>query len=223
MNKNPWIPTFGPALMLGSLLAVASIQLHAGAGIKPTKLTKWKRATPANQAKSKMTMPSFRLALPDFTPRVPGSTDVPAEPTRYLPVRGPIDLRLTATSPTIFDRSKVIYIEHQGSFPQAPKPYPPVAPSPTVPQVPAPVPPPPTQASAATTAPVVANTTEPTLLQRLQNPGPRKSNTGTTLLFNNKIDGVSPSGQEILTPFMVPLNTAPPAIQLGTKATYILE
>jgi len=72
-------------------------------------------------------------------------------------------------------------------------------------------------------APVVADTTEPSLMDRLQNPGPPKSASGTTILFNNKVDGTAPSGQEIMVPFIVPLNTNPPTLQLGTKATYIRE
>ena len=107
-------------------------------------------------------------------------------------MRGPVDLRLTASSPREFDRSKIIYIEHEGNFPKGPTQYPPADPLPLIPQPPTPNPPVPTQSATATAAPVVADTTEPSLMDRLQNPGPQKSVTGTSILFNNKVDGIPP-------------------------------
>ena len=232
MNKNLRIQKTGLVLILAGLLVSANSHLTAGAGIRPSegagirpsKLPKLNRDTPYSRAKSRMSVPSFRLALPDFTPRALGSSDIlKSEPTGYLPVRGPVDLRLTASSPREFDRSKIIYIEHAGNFPQGPTQYPPADPLPLIPQPPTPNPPVPTQSATATAAPVVADTTEPSLMDRLQNPGPQKSVTGTSILFNNKVDGITPSGQEIMAPFIVPLNTNPPTIKLGTKATYIRE
>ena len=232
MNKNLRIQKTGLVLILAGLLVSANSYLTAGAGIRPSegagirpsKLPKLNRDTPYSRAKSKMSVPSFRLALPDFTPRALGNSDIlKSEPTGYLPVRGPVDLRLSASSPREFDRSKIIYIEHEGNFPKGPTQYPPGDPLPLIPQPPKPNPPAPTQSATATAAPVVADTTEPSLMDRLQNPGPQKSVTGTSILFNNKIDGITPSGQEIMAPFIVPLNTNPPAIKLGTKATYIRE
>ena len=229
MNKNLRIQKTGLVLILAGLLVSANSHLTAGAGIRPSegagirpsKLPKLNRDTPYSRAKSKMSVPSFRLALPDFTPRALGNSDIlKSEPTGYLPVRGPVDLRLTASSPREFDRSKIIYIEHAGNFPKGPTQYPPADPLPLIPQPPKPNPPAPSQSATATAAPVVADTTEPSLMDR---PGtnPPKSVTGTSILFNNKIDGITPLDNKLWLRSLSH-STQPPAIKLGTKA-YIRE
>ena len=144
-------------------------------------------------------------------------------PEGYLAVRGPVDLRLIGPGKTEFDRSKIIYVEHSGTFPLPPKPQLTTDP-PTPPGTPPPVPPTTSlESSATTSAPVTADTTDPTLLQRLENPGAPRSKSASTILFNNKVDGLAPSSQEILTPFIVPLNTNPPTLHLRSKATYIRD
>ena len=228
MIKNPWIQNFGPVLFLAVLLAVAGPVHHAsaafkGAGIRPNKLTKWKReTTPSNNNQS--AEPGFALGMFDFTPRsLSGSSVEGSTPEGYLAVRGPVDLRLIGPGKTEFDRSKIIYVEHRGTFPLPPKPQP-TADPPTPPVTPTPVPPAtPMVSSATTSAPVTADTTDPTLLQRLQNPGAPRSRSANSIVFNNKVDGLAPSGQEFLTPFIVPLNTNPPTLHLRSKATYIRD
>ena len=69
MNKNLRIQKTGLVLILAGLLVSANSHLTAGAGIRPSegagirpsKLPKLNRDTPYSRAKSKMSVPSFRL------------------------------------------------------------------------------------------------------------------------------------------------------------------
>ncbi|MBT6957219.1 MAG: hypothetical protein HN996_02245 [Opitutae bacterium] len=221
MIKNPWIQNIWTLLLMAIILAATGIDTFAGAGIRPQKLTKWKREA---KVSNPSTSPGFSLKMLDFTPRlINGSSVAEPQPEGYLAIRGPLDLRLTGTSIKEFDRSKIEYVELQGSFPKPPqakltKPEPRVVTSPTPPAVVIP-----DTASGTSSAPVMADTTTPNLLQLLENAGGHKSKSSGTLLFNKKIDGISPSGQEIYAPFVIPYDVNPPTVRFKTKATYIRE
>ena len=220
MIKNLWIQKIGTLLLLATLLAATGIELFAGAGIRPQKLTKWKRD--ANVSGHSMSS-GFSLGMLDFTPRVlNGSSVAEPQPEGYLSIRGPLDLRFTGTLRKEFDRSKIEYVEHQGSFPKPPQPLPkPEPPVVTTPKPPAVVIP--ATASGTSSTPVMVDTTTPTLLQLLENAGGHQSKSAGALLFNKKVDGISPSGQEIYAPFVIPYDVNPPTVRLKTKATYIRE
>ena len=221
MIKNPWIQNIWTLLLVATVLAATGIDLFAGAGIRPQKLTKWKREA---KVSNHSTSPGFSLGMLDFTPRVlKGSQVADPQPEGYLAIRGPLDLRFTGSLRKEFDRSKIEYVEHQGSFPKPPqaklpKPEPPAVTSPKPPAVVIP-----DTASGTSSAPVMADTTTPTLLQLLENAGGHRSKSADALLFNKKVDGISPSGQEIYAPFVIPYDVNPPTVRLKTKATYIRE
>jgi hypothetical protein len=203
MIKNPWIQNIWTLLLVATVLAATGIDLFAGAGIRPKKLTKWKREA---KVSNHSTSPGLSLGMLDFTPRVlKGSPVAEPQPEGYLAIRGPLDLRFT------------------GSFPKPPqaklpKPEPPAVTSPKPPAVVIP-----DTASGTSSAPVMADTTTPTLLQLLENAGGHQIKSAGALLFNKKVDGISPSGQEIYAPFVIPYDVNPPTVRLKTKATYIRE
>ncbi len=226
MKSNPWIRNLLWCTCAFALLAILGSGLHGGAGIRPAKKTKWQHVPGANKNPN---APRYTLGTLNFVP-VPSIKQPAAQsgPDGYLTVRGPVDLSFAGPSRPAFDRSKIIYQELQ--LKHEPK----ISSTDPVTKPPGKTPPPAVK-NITKTAPVVskstgessqaitADTTEPTLQQLLENARSARVKSQGTVWFNNKVDGLAPSRQEILAPFIIPWDANPPMIHIKGKATYIRE
>ena len=245
MRRNKWILTLSTVALSATILSYAPQNLDAKAGIRPIHKEddqKWKHIPDAaknsrggsvgfsnpfrGRSLPRLRMPKVSMPkLPGFgTPEIIGPKVITKEDNQaYMTRSGPVHLQFNGYQSPDFDRNNIIYVEHEGQFPRPPEP-----PAPTA-QVVAPPPPvkptpPPSPGVGVSTAPITVSTKPDTLTGLLNgaNQVPTGSQTGS-LMFHKKVDGLSPSSQEIYTPFVTPYNVTPPAVSIKGKATYIRE
>jgi len=249
MRRNNWILNLSTSTMALAVTlfthAPQSLQADTRAGIRPIHREdeqKWKHIPKAaknsqggnvgfsNPLRGR-SLPGLRMPKVSM-PKLPGfgkqeiigpKVITKDDNQSYLSRSGPVHLQFNGYQAPEFDRNDIIYVEHEGQFPRPPEPpkqtVQVVAPPPPV----APTPPPPPGVG-ATSAPITVSTKPGTLKGLLE--GANQVPTGSqaaSLMFHKKVDGLSPSSQEIYTPFVIPYNVTPPAVSIKGKVNYIRE
>ncbi len=140
----------------------------------------------------------------------------------YLGTTGPVNLQFSGQQDTEFDRNNIKYVELEGEFPRPPA-KPRAVTTAVAPPPPPPTPPPVKDGVGESKAPILVTTKEPTLKERLERGASSPVGSTGSILFHKRVDQLSPSSDEIYTPFVIPYNAQPAAISVKGKATYIRE